>query len=92
MAGTSAMKGLAIERDRSPMAMIGYRQPFTAHARTAPNLISAQTRTDVVGLGRAGTAHEGEDHHDEDERRRVEREADARRTNGQARRRRGPVR
>ena len=50
MAGTSAMKGLAINAT-VPMPMIGYRQPLTDHARIAPYFVSDQMRSDVVGLG-----------------------------------------
>src|SRR5579863_3206594 len=51
IAGTNAMKGLAISAT-VPIAMIGYRQPLSAHARTAPYFVSDQMRSDVVGLGR----------------------------------------
>jgi len=53
--GIRAMKGLAINAT-IPMPKIGYRQPFTDHARFAPSLVSNHMRMDVVGFAEARSA------------------------------------
>src|SRR5271168_346011 len=53
IAGTSAMKGLAMMAI-TPTPTMGLRHPLTRQARLAPAIVSAKNRTLVVGLGRAG--------------------------------------